>query len=161
LAVLRPAQRANPVHFRLAANLGTAWQASGDLTQAALALAVAVRLAPGKHLAAEQLHLKLVRLRAREKAGTQSLDDLFGVRYVGPSGKYERGTLAAEGSKKLPSTALAATQQLALWLPADGRLLWQLAELAGAHGDVAVSAAILDGCVTEFSLRHDELSAHR
>jgi tetratricopeptide (TPR) repeat protein len=48
VAVLRPAQRANPLHFRLAANLGTAWQQAGDLTQAAAALEQAVRLAPGK-----------------------------------------------------------------------------------------------------------------
>jgi hypothetical protein len=43
-------------------------------------------------------------------------------------------------------------QQLALWLPADGRLLWQLGELANAHGDVRTAAAILDGCVTEFAI---------
>jgi hypothetical protein len=39
--------------------------------------------------------------------------------------------------------------------------LWQLAELANAHGDVATAAAILDGCVTEFGLRADELRDHR
>lgn len=161
LAVLRPAARANPVHYRLAANLGTAWQASGELNQAAAALAVAVRLAPGKQVGAEQLHLKLVRLRAREKAGAQGLDDLFGVRYVGPDGKYRPGTLAPEQRKKLPAAALAQAQQLALWLPADGRLLWQLAELAGAHGDVTLSAAMLEGCVGEFNLRDAELMAHR
>src|SRR5262245_40828662 len=81
LAVLRAAQRENPVHFRLAANLGTAWQLNGDLAQAAAALAQAVKLAPGKHLRAEQLHLRLVRLRQREKAATQTLDNLFEVRY--------------------------------------------------------------------------------
>jgi hypothetical protein len=40
-------------------------------------------------------------------------------------------------------------------------LLWQLAELAGAHGDVQTAAAIMDGCVTEFGLREAELQAHR
>ena len=43
-------------HFRIAANLGTAWQLQGDLQQAALALQQAVLLAPGKMQAAEQYH---------------------------------------------------------------------------------------------------------
>jgi tetratricopeptide (TPR) repeat protein len=91
LEVLRPAQRAHSTHFRLAANLGTAWQLNGDLAQAAIALQQAVRLAPGKWQPAEELHLKLVRLRAREAPATQSLDNLFGVRYVGPGGQFEPG----------------------------------------------------------------------
>jgi hypothetical protein len=161
LAVLRPAQRSHPVHFRLAANLGTAWQLHGDFTQAAACLELAARLAPGKLARAEQLHLKLVRLRGREKPGTQSLDHLFRVSYVGPSGKYEPGRLAERQRKALPSAAVGLVQQLALWLPADARLLWQLAELASAHGDVTTAAAIMDGCVTEFGLRHPDLQAHR
>jgi hypothetical protein len=52
-------------------------------------------------------------------------------------------------------------QQLALWLPADGRLLWQMGELANATGDVPTAAAILDGCVTEFGMRAPELRQHR
>jgi hypothetical protein len=52
-------------------------------------------------------------------------------------------------------------QQLALWLPADGRLLWQLAELANAQGDIRTAAAILDGCVTEFGLHNPELRRQR
>ncbi len=161
LEVLRPAQRAHPVHFRLFANLGTAWQLHGDLEQAAAALEQAVRLAPGKYQKAEELHLKLVRLRARRPGDTQDLDDLFGVRFVGPHGKYEPGKLDPAQRKLLPADAVPLVQQLALWLPADPLLLWQLAELAGAHGDVATSAAILDGCVTEFGLRSSELRAHR
>jgi hypothetical protein len=158
---LRSAQRANPVHFRLAANLGTAWQLFGDLAQAGACLEQAVKLAPGKQLGAEQLHLKLVRARAREGRDARGLDNLFGVRYIGPGGKYEPGRLAPKQRKVLPSAAVALTQQLALWLPADARLLWQLAELANAHGDVVTAAAMLDGCVTEFGLRTAELQAHR
>jgi hypothetical protein len=161
LEVLRPAQRAHPTHFHLAANLGTAWQLHGDLAQAAACLRQAVRLAPGKWQRAEELHLKLVRLRAREDAGAQGLDDLFGVRFVGPGGKFEPARLAPEQRKRLPSDAAALAQQLALWLPADGRLLWQLGELAGAHGDVATAAAILEGCVSEYGLRDPEVRAHR
>jgi tetratricopeptide (TPR) repeat protein len=161
IEVLRPAQRDNPQHFRLAANLGTAWQLHGDLEQAATCLRVAVRLAPGKYQKAEELHLKLVRLRLKEDKNARDLDDLFGVKYVGAGGKYEPGKLAAEQRKALPGDAAALVQQLALWLPADGRLLWQLAELSAVHGDVATAAAILDGCVTEFNMRGDELRAHR
>jgi tetratricopeptide (TPR) repeat protein len=161
IEVLRPAQREHPTHFHLAANLGTAWQLNGDLAQAAATLQLAVRLAPGKWLRAEELHLKLVRQRLRERPGTLGLDDLFGIHYLGPSGKFEAGRIADADRKRLPSDAVALVQQLALWLPADGRLLWQLAELAGAHGDVSTAAAMLEGCVTEFGLRHPDLIAHR
>jgi hypothetical protein len=159
--VLRSAQRAHASHFHLAANLGTAWQMQGDLRQAAVSLELAARLAPAKLQEAERLHLKLVRLRARQPRDAQDLDDLFGMQYVGPSGKFEPGRLAEKQRQRLPNDAVALVQQLALWLPADGRLLWQLGELAGANGDVATAAAILDGCVTEFGLRNEELRQHR
>lgn len=152
--VLRTAQRDHPNHFQLAANLGTAWQMQGDLAQAAACLEQAVRLAPAKLRALEQLHLKLVRLRSRE-ADAQGLDDLFGIRYGTP------GRLTEAERKRLPDDAVARVQQLALWLPSDGRLLWQLGELAGTNGDPATAAAILDGCVTEFGLRSRQLNEHR
>jgi hypothetical protein len=155
IEVLRAAQREHPKHFALAANLGTAWQMQGDLAQAAACLEQAVRLAPAKLRPAEQLHLKLVRLRARQPRDAQDLDDLFGIRYRAPE------PLTEADRKRLPADAIALVQQLALWLPADGRLLWQLAELAGANGDFTTAAAIMDGCVTEFGLRSAELRAHR
>jgi tetratricopeptide (TPR) repeat protein len=159
--VLRPAAQRHPKHFHLAANLGTAWHMQGDLGQAAACLEQAVRLAPEKLRKAEQLHLKLVRLRDRQPRDGQALDDLFGVRFIGPSGRFEPGRLAEAQRKRLPADAAALVQQLALWLPADGRLLWQLAELAGANGDFATAAAIMDGCVTEFGLRAADLHSHR
>ncbi len=161
VAVLRQAAREHPSHFHIAANLGTAWQLQGDLEQATAALQQAVHLAPGKWQRAEEYHLKLVRLRRREPRGAQELDDLFGVRYVGEGGRYQANRLAARERKKLPSDAVALVQQLALWLPADGRLLWQLAELANAHGDVKTAAAVMDGCVDQFGLRAADLRAHR
>src|SRR5216683_2851950 len=140
---LRAAQRVHSNHFRLAANLGTAWQLQGDLEQAVVYLELAVRLAPGKVQKAEKYHLKLVRLRSHpltpaplprggrgeegrpllplprgEKA--EGLDDLFGVQFVDDDGKYHPGRLAAGERKKLLADAVAIVQQLALWLPADG-----------------------------------------
>jgi tetratricopeptide (TPR) repeat protein len=161
LAVLRPAQRDNPTHFHLAANLGTAWQLQGDLAQAAACLQQAVRLAPGKLQKAEELHLKLVRLRARQPRDTQDLDNLFGIHHGGPAGKYEPGRLSDADRKALPADAVALVQQLALWLPADARLQWQLGELAAAGGDLSAAASLLDGCVIEMGLRSPDLRAHR
>ena len=158
--LLRDAQRRHPNHFRILANLGTACQLQGDLSQAALHLQQSVRLAPGKFHKAEEYHLKLVRLRLEDKKGT-GLDNLFGVRYVGDKGEFAAGKLAKAERDKLPAQASAIAQQLALWLPADGRLLWHLAELANASGDVKTAAAIMDGCVTEFGLTDAELRKHR
>jgi hypothetical protein len=127
-------------HFRVAANLGTAWQLAGDLPRAAEALEDAVRLAPAKWKPFEQAHLKLVRQRAKNPKA-DGLDDLFDAKYPGES----------------PAVA----QQLALWLPADGRLLWQLGEVAHAYGDTPTAAAILDGCVTEFNMASVDLRKKR
>jgi len=161
IELLRAAQREHPTHFRIAANLGTAWQLQGDLDQAALSLGQAVKLAPGRYQKAEEAQLKLVRLRKADAKGAQDLDDLFGVRYLNDKGTYEAGRLAAEERKKLTGSSVALMQQLALWLPADGRLLWQLAELANAHGDVKTAAAIMEGCVSEFGMTHADLRKHR
>ena len=66
----------------------------------------------------------------------------------------EPGKLASAQARKLPAKAVAIAQQLALWLPADGPLLWQLAELANAHGDVRNGAAMLEGCVVQFGMQN-------
>lgn len=161
LPVLRNAYAQYPNHFHIAANLGTAWQLQGDFQQAALALKHAVELAPGKSQTAEQYHLKLVQLRLKEGKGSQGLDDLFGVRFVGDEGKYQPGKIADKEKKKFPSKAVAIMQQLCLWLPGDARLLWQLGEIANAHGDVKIAAGMMDGCVIQFGLKHKELRDHR
>ncbi|MDY3559424.1 DUF3299 domain-containing protein [Gemmata sp. JC673] len=164
LNVLAPAVRKFPDHFRIAANLGTAFQLTGDLERAAAQLEEAVRLAPAKLKPFEHAHLKLVTLRRKEgkaAASPSAVDDLFGVKYVGPSGAPEPGVLAEAERKKLPADALVTVQQLALWLPADGRLLWQIGELCNALGDVRAAAAALDGCVTEFALAAPDLRKRR
>lgn len=141
LAILRPAARTHAEHFRLAANLGTAWQMNGDLDQARIALSDAVASAPKELKEAERLHLKLVTLRAKEKKNSPSLDDFFG--------------------NAPPKNAVALVQQLCIWMPNDPKLLWQLAELANTDGDVRTAANLLDGAVTEFGLKSEEARARR
>ena len=160
MACLRAAQREHPKHFRLVANLGTAWQMQGELQQAAACLREAIKLAPGKYQGAEELQLRLVEGRQRKK-DTDALDDLFGIHFLNANGKYEPGHLASADHKKLPAEALAQVQLLALWLPADVRLLWLLGEMANVQGDVKTAAAIFDGCVTEFNSRSPDLRQHR
>lgn len=158
VARLRAAQETHPNHFAIAANLGSAHHALANWAAAASALQDAVRLAPGKWLAVEELHLKLVRQRLRQKVPGQELDDLFGIRYpsTGTNGKW-----SAEEQKKLPARGVAQAQQLALWFPGDGPLLWQLAELANVHGDVRSAAAMLEGCVTQFGMTGPEVRRRR
>jgi len=153
--------RAHPDHFRLASNLGTAWQVQGDLAEAARALQDAVRLAPPRWKPVEEAQLRLVRLRQREPKNTLAVDDLFGVSFVGPTGKPEPGKIDPAARKKLPADDVAVVQQLGIWLPNDGRLLWLLAELANAHGDVRTAAAIMDGVVTESAITTPEARERR
>src|SRR5262245_11729558 len=158
--LLREAQREHPNHFAVTANLGTAWQLLGNLEQAAFTLREALRLAPGKFQRAEEYHLKLVKLRA-QKRGLAELEELFAVRWMDDAGGYTPGKLAAAERKKLPDDSVAIAQQIALWLPADGPLLWQLAELANFHGDFKTAAAMMDGCITQFGMSHKELTRKR
>ena len=142
------------------ANLGTAWQLQGDLEQAAACLREAVKLAPGKYQGAEELQLRLVEGRRKSK-NPDALDDLFGIHFTDSKGQYVPGRLAPGSLKKLPADALAQVQLLALWLPADVRLLWLLGEMANVQGDLKTAAAIFDGCLTEFNSRSPELRQHR
>ncbi len=159
IELLRSGVKSYPNHFAIAANLGTAWQMLGDYQQAVLALEQAVQLAPGKFQASEEAHLKLARSRLRSNAG--ELDELFGVRFGNDKGEYEPGKWSTAEQKKLPSKAIPIAQQLALWFPADGRLLWQLAELTNAHGDIRNAAAMMEGCVVQFGMAHPTLRKRR
>ena len=88
------------------------------------------------------LHLRLIELR-RKESDASTLVDLF------------------DGSKLTIDERIKIIQQLALWWPNDGRLLWQLAELAHQAGDVRTAAKLLDGCVIEFKLAAPLAREHR
>jgi len=69
---------------------------------------------------------------------------LFSTRFVNDRGEYEPGKLAAGEKAKLPKDAVAIVQQLLLWSPEDGRLLWLLGELTAAEGRLREASEIFD-----------------
>ena len=100
----------------------------------------------------DRYYLKLLTLRFRErikkqesKSPLQLPDAIFDdgkdppmpVRFVGESGSYKAGTIAAAEKAKLPRDApdaLAIVQQLVVWMPDDLRLYWLLGDLYNAQG---------------------------
>ncbi|MSR32198.1 MAG: hypothetical protein EXR99_11900 [Gemmataceae bacterium] len=159
LAILQSANRQFPSQYLILSNLASAWHLSGDLVQAEIHTVAARELAPGKWLDAESLYLTW--LRELKKSGPGQTSKLFPARLFNDQAKLEPGKAGALALEKLPKNAVASAQLLGLWFPAEGKLLWQLAELANASGDAAVAASMLDGCVTEFGLRDAELLAQR
>jgi tetratricopeptide (TPR) repeat protein len=184
--MLEPMAAQERQNFMLFANLATAHQLAGRLDRALAYLEQTKDVWPTAWpgLTTEQLkwfgtvekyHRELVKLRYRELARSPSgrssahekLDDLFhgdrgSVRFVGESGQYEAGKLAAAERAKLPADALALVQQLVLWLPEDPRLYWLLGELYNANGDLDAAGKIFDDCVgnvRRFSA--PDLRAHR
>jgi tetratricopeptide (TPR) repeat protein len=173
VAVLEQARRTFPRDFYVLANLASAYQLTGRLDAAASLLQEALEYAPAEHREMEGYHLRLVRQRAREqyRLGLAPLDELFvgpdrqALRYVGPSGSWEIGRLADSEKAKLPrgsvAEAMRVVQQLLLWFPDDGRLLWQYGELANAAGDWKTAAAALGQAVYTFRLSTPELKERR
>ena len=122
---------------------------------------------------AEEYQLKLFELRQREglnqrgaKRPFETVDALFPVKFVGESGKYEAGKLAAAEKTKLPKDALDIVQQLLIWLPEDLRLYWLLGELYNAQGgpaNIQSARMIFDDLagLNGLNVRAPELVAHR
>jgi hypothetical protein len=175
--VLSAAERMDRQNFMLLANLATAHHLAGRLERAisyerqALAAWPAVRAGFRtqdlyRYRRAEKYYLSLLQNRYQESIRPTgmppALDPLFPkVRFVGPRGKYEPGTLAPEQWEELPPDAVTIVEQLVLWLPDDGRLLWQLAELLNAEGDVQDAAKLIDSLVFNNVLSTRELLEHR
>lgn len=172
-------------NFMVYANIGTAQMLAGRMDRAASSLEEARDAWPDASSVyskeqldwfrtVEKYQLRLVRLRyaesLRPSAGrgqeAQKVDDLFAddkspVRYIGESGQYEAGKIAAKEFAKLPRDAVAIVQQLLIWMPYDTRLYWQLGELYNASGNIAAASMIFEDCV--WNRRYDaaELRAHR
>ncbi len=147
LAVLNAAARYWPEHFAVQANLAAAWHRNGEIEQAIFIQTDVVRRAPPRWRPYEELYLKLLRARRNERpTSAPQLDDLFGI-------PYERHDKPAQ-DQEIPrfKEAICGVQQLTLWFPEDGRLLWHAGELAFLSGDTLAAAAIIETCVTEYGL---------
>ena len=110
----------------------------------------------------EKFQRQLVMLHSREKltgpmtfatlATMQRLDPLFDpypmpkdekpLRFVGESGAFEPGKIAAAEKAKLPADAIEVVEQLLIWMPDDLRLFWLLGELLNAKGDVVSAQSV-------------------
>jgi hypothetical protein len=108
----------------------------------------------------EKYHSHLVSLRFREMArtpldyvqGLDRIDDLFdGVKFVGPSGKFEPGKIDPKELEKLPADAVKIVEQLLVWMPDDLRLYRLLGELVNAKGGVDDARIVFEEQVAKFS----------
>jgi tetratricopeptide (TPR) repeat protein len=176
---LQQAYSANPRDFWTLTALGTAYLQMSQVAEAVRYLEAARDMFPENwpgppHIrdAAKSLEntlLKLSRLRLREQAGREgrrplppeTVDDLFGVQFIGPSGAFEAGNLAPEQKAKLPADAIALVQQLLLWLPDDTRLYWLLGELYAANGDLDAALEVFNECLDARRFDAQLLRQHR
>lgn len=115
-----------------------------------------------RYVELEKTHYpRWLQLRNRESGQREGLSEqdvlpLFGptaqnpsqtpVKWVNEAGRYEAGKLAAGERAKLPPDAVAVVQQLLLWSPDDTRLLWLLAELYAANGQLREADQVFDQC---------------
>jgi tetratricopeptide (TPR) repeat protein len=180
LDTLKQAYGRDPRNFWVLTHLGTVHQALGQLQEAAPYLETARDFFPepwpGGNVnagawfkQAERYQLTLLRARVHEGVGRTGLrpgpakdvDALFPVRFVGPSGQYEAGTITDAEKAKLPADAIAVVQQLLLWFPEDTRLVWLLGELYNAQGNLESASAVFEECV--WTRRYDSpaLREHR
>jgi hypothetical protein len=92
----------------------------------------------------EVLYLRLLQSR-KSGAGGEGLDPLFPeVKFVDPTRRYLPGELPPRIADKLPPDALNLVWELCLCAPGDLRLLWLLAEVLNASGQVEAACALMD-----------------
>jgi tetratricopeptide (TPR) repeat protein len=181
--VLEPAVAEGQKNFMIFANLATAQEQAGRSDRAIYYQTQLLKFWPAQRPGFTQEHLDwyqkvetyyqdLLKLRQRETAlqggarprSPTSLDDLFKqeVHFVGESGKYEAGKLAAKERAKLPKDAVAIVQQLLVWTPDDTRLLWLLGELYNSQGEISAADKIFNICGGwNRGLTAPEFKAHR
>lgn len=102
---------------------------------------------------ARWLRLRQQETLLREPPEVQNVYTLFpaksdapSLKFVNEAGQYDPGQLAAAEKTKLPPDALAVVQQLLLWSPDDTRMLWLLAEVYAANGQLREADQIFDQC---------------
>ena len=102
---------------------------------------------------AHWLRLRHQETLLREPPEVQNVYTLFpaksdapSLKFVNEAGQYEPGQLAAAEKAKLPPDALTIVQQLLLWSPDDTRMLWLLAEIYAANGQLREADQIFDQC---------------
>jgi tetratricopeptide (TPR) repeat protein len=183
IRVLSPLTRQRD-NFMVFANIATAQQLVGRFEEAYSSLGQAIDAWPSSwpglsqerlawYRKVETYHRRLMRIQLIEertgkgRSRPQGLYPLFPVtgddpvHFVGDSGEYEVGAIAAKERSKLPSDCMAITQQLVLWLPDDTRLYWLLGELYNAEGDPVTAGKIFQQCVYSRRFDSPELKAHR
>jgi tetratricopeptide (TPR) repeat protein len=126
----------------------------------------------GWYARCEQIQYRLAKLRRRELGNIKPLNfndsltkldalsllvqepgkDFQPVQFVGPSGKFEPGKIAAAEKAKLPPDAIAVVQQLLIWMPQDLRLYWLLGELMNADGDVDNAEIVFGEMLAKFAV---------
>jgi len=175
--VLQAARRQDPQNFAIESHRALldimSKEPNAAIRQAAVAK-MRFKGLPGMELERIAWYLKMEKTlesltqdRAKEeramgpRAQPKTPDALFPVRFVGESGIYEAGTIAAAEKAKIQPDAIAMVQQLMFWLPSDSRLYWLLAELYNASGEIGAAAAILDNCMDARRFQVDQLREHR
>jgi tetratricopeptide (TPR) repeat protein len=182
VSLLTPIAAVERRNFMVFANLATAQQLLGRLDRARDYLDRAADIWPAElpglskaqldwYRRAERCQRNLVMSRMRETVqppGSNkavALDDVFRpkdgpVQFVGESGRYEPGKLAARERAKLPADAVAIVQQLLLRMPEDTRLYWLLGELYNADGDLDSASKAFEDCVWSRRFDAPELRQH-
>ncbi len=157
---LRTLPEEEPIRFLLLLNLATAEWENEDLRLRAIDKQTeALRVWPERwkdwgwdratwewYRWAEKYNLALMRLRQRE-IGQPGLgpDALFPrLRFTGPTGQYEAGSIALDQWNELPHDAEQLVTQLMIWQPRDPRLYWLYGELLNARGDVLGAYEVFD-----------------
>jgi hypothetical protein len=163
--------------FMAWSNLATASQLAGNLERAEAYLTEALDHWPQVSVdtdswrlnwlrVAEKYHLALIRARLREQrqapGAPQSVDAIFpNLRFVGPSGQYEAGLLAANQWSHLPATHTEIVKLLVLWMPHDARLRWLLAEIVNANGDAEGALEMMNELADVRKFGNPEFAAHQ
>lgn len=157
---LQPELRSRRPNYLLLANLAHAYATANDWDTALVRFSDVIDSNPPTALpgtSAEQLkwqsgvdrkyYRQWIRLRKEEAVKKppvekQEPDAMFTI----ADGKPIRFWESEVEATKLPPDALAVAQQLALWAPGDVKLLWLVAELYLAKGDVRAADAVFYQC---------------